>query len=146
MRNLVLAALLFLFTPVVVTAQENPYSTHARGLYHGIQKIVLRSAELMPEENYSFKPTESVRAFGQILGHIADAQYLFCSRVRGEKNPALKIEETKSSKADLTAALKDAFAYCNKAYEGVDDARIEPVHARRWVVRMRSDRDVAERS
>jgi uncharacterized damage-inducible protein DinB len=75
----------------------------------------------MPEENYSFKPTEAVRSFGQIVGHVADSQYTFCSGVLGEKRPALKIEETKSSKTDLIAALKDAFAYCDKAYDGLTD-------------------------
>ena len=84
--------------------------------------ILLRSAEKVPEENYSFKPTEAVRSFGQILGHVADAQYSFCSSVLGEKNPGLKIEESKTSKADLIAALKAAFAYCDKAYDGMTDA------------------------
>ncbi len=32
------------------------------------------------------------------------------------------IEKTKTSKADLIAALKDAFAYCDKAYDGMTDA------------------------
>ena len=76
----------------------------------------------MPEENYNFKPTDAVRSFGQIVGHVADAQYIFCSIVLGEKNPAPKIEQTKTSKADLIAALKDAFANCDKAYNGMTDA------------------------
>jgi hypothetical protein len=42
--------------------------------------------------------------------------------VLGEKNPAPKVEQTKTSKADLVAALKDAFAYCDKAYDGMTDA------------------------
>jgi hypothetical protein len=42
--------------------------------------------------------------------------------VRGEKNPAPKIEQTKTAKADLIAALKDAFAYCDKAYDSLTDA------------------------
>jgi uncharacterized damage-inducible protein DinB len=62
-----------------------------------------------------------VRSYGQIVGHVADAQYLFCSIALGEKNPGLKIEQTKTSKADLVAALKDAFAYCDKAYNGMTD-------------------------
>jgi len=34
----------------------------------------------------------------------------------------------KTSKADLTAALKDAFAYCDKAYDGMTDASaVQPV-------------------
>ena len=40
----------------------------------------------------------------------------------GEKNPAPGIEKSKTSKADLIAALKNAFAYCDKAYEGMTDA------------------------
>jgi uncharacterized damage-inducible protein DinB len=76
----------------------------------------------MPEENYNFKPTDAVRSYGQIIGHVADAQYSFCSIALGEKRPALKIEQTTTSKADLIAALKDSFAYCDKAYDGMTDA------------------------
>lgn len=115
--------LICLLAPAAVAlAQDNPLSAHNRFVYGGVKTILLRSAEKMPEENYSFKPTEAVRSYGQILGHVADAQYLFCSMALGEKNPALKIEQTKTSKADLTAALKDAFAYCDKAYDGMTDA------------------------
>jgi uncharacterized damage-inducible protein DinB len=102
--------------------QSNPLTTHMKHLFGGTKRILLRSAEKMPEENYAFKPTETVRSYGQIVGHVADSQYAFCSMVLGEKNPAPKIEQTKTSKADLIAALKDAFAYCDKAYEGLTDA------------------------
>ena len=40
----------------------------------------------------------------------------------GEKGPALDIEHTKTSKADLIAALNAAFAYCDKAYDTMTDA------------------------
>lgn len=102
--------------------QANPLSAHTKMMYGGIKAILLRSAEQVPEESYSFKPTESVRSFGQILGHVADSQYYFCSVALGEKNPSPKVEKTKTTKADLTAALKDAFAYCDKAYDGMTDA------------------------
>ena len=96
--------------------------TFDRKAYGYLKDVLLRSAEKMPEENYSFKPTDTVRSFGQILGHVADSQYYFCSRVLDEKNPALKIEQTKTSKADLIGALNGAFAYCNKAYDSITDA------------------------
>jgi uncharacterized damage-inducible protein DinB len=103
-------------------ANDNPYSTFAKIAYSRVSSLLLRSAEKMPEENYSFKPVDGVRTYGQILGHAADAQYLFCSIATGEKNPGVKIEESKTSKADLTAALKDAFTYCDKAYASMTDA------------------------
>jgi uncharacterized damage-inducible protein DinB len=108
--------------PAAAQPQENPYSGFNKVAYARTKDMLLRSAEKMPEENYSFKPTEAVRSYGQIIGHVADAQYIFCSRVLGEQNPAPKIEQTKTSKADLIAALKDAFAYCDKAYDGMTDA------------------------
>ena len=81
-----------------------------------------RAAEKMPAEQYAFKPDPAVRSFGQILGHIADADYLFCSTVLGENKPSPEIEKTKTTKAELTAALRDAFAYCNRAYDALTDA------------------------
>jgi uncharacterized damage-inducible protein DinB len=119
MRTLLICVL---GTACVASAQDNPFSTFNKTAYGQVSGILQRSAEKMPEENYNFKPTEAVRSFGQIIGHVADAQYLFCSVALGEKNPNLKIEQTKTSKADLVAALKDAVAYCNKAYDGMTDA------------------------
>ena len=82
---------------------------------------IASAAEKMPEGEYSFRPDPAVRSFGEILGHIADANYLFCSTILGESNPSLNIEKTKTRKAELTSALRDAFAYCNRAYAALND-------------------------
>ena len=117
-----LICIFFLLAPVAAWSQENPLSAFTKRVY-GFQKdILIRSAEKMPEENYRFRPTEEIRSFGQIVGHIADGQYLFCSAALGEKNPEPKIEQTTTSKADLIAALKTAFAYCDQAYDAMTDA------------------------
>jgi uncharacterized damage-inducible protein DinB len=100
----------------------NPFSTFNKFTYARVKTILVSSAEKMPEENYNFKPTEAVRSFGQIVGHVADAQYMFCSLALGESNPDHKIEQTKTTKADLVAALKESVAYCDKAYDGMTDA------------------------
>ena len=123
MRALSRAFLLGLALPVAVaSAQDSPLSAHTKFTYGVMKKMMLRSAELMPEESYSFKPTDAVRSFGQIVGHLADAHYYHCSAVLGEKNPSLKIEQTRTAKADLIAALAEALAYCDKAYDGMTDA------------------------
>jgi uncharacterized damage-inducible protein DinB len=108
--------------PTAAVGPGNPLIAHNKLIYRGMKAILLRSAEKMPEESYSFKPTEAVRSFGQIVGHVADSQYAFCSVALGEKPPTPNVEKTKTSKADLIAALKDAFAYCDKAYDGLTDA------------------------
>jgi uncharacterized damage-inducible protein DinB len=101
---------------------DNPLSSWNKYAYARVKDILQRSADKMPEENYNFKPADTVRTFGQIVGHLADAQYAFCSLALGEKSPGLNIEKTKTSKADLVAALSAAFAYCDKAYTTMTDA------------------------
>jgi uncharacterized damage-inducible protein DinB len=103
-------------------ARDDSLSGWTKDAYGMVKKILLRSAEKMPAADYAFKPTDETRSFGQVVGHLADAQYTFCSIVRGEKAPAPRVEQTKSAKADLIAALEDGFVYCDKAYAGMTDA------------------------
>jgi uncharacterized damage-inducible protein DinB len=105
------------------TAAANPITASEKGFYQVVSGEVIAAAQKMPEENYSFKPTPEVRSFGQLVGHVADAQYGLCSTAIGESSPTKSIEKTKTSKADLVAALKEGVAYCNKAFAGMTDAQ-----------------------
>lgn len=109
------------------TPNPNPLSASAKFMY-GISKgDLLKSAEEMPEENYSFKPVSTVRTFGQLVGHVADAQYEFCAAIIGDGKQPPGIEKTKTSKADLVQALKDGFAYCDQAYNSMTDTHAAEV-------------------
>jgi uncharacterized damage-inducible protein DinB len=115
-----------LLAPLAIFAQEapaNPISASEKGFYALVSGEVVAAAEKMPEANYSFKPTPDVRSFGQLVGHVADAQYGFCSTASGETAPMKAIEKSMTTKADLVAALKEAVAYCDKAYTGMTDAQ-----------------------
>ena len=133
--SFVFAALMLL--PVALLGQEkaptpapaqsapptNPITASEKGFYGFVSGAVVGAAQKMPEENYSFKPTPEVRSFGQLVGHVADASYAFCSQAIGEANPVKDIEKTKTSKADLVAALQGGVAYCNKAFDSMTDAK-----------------------
>ena len=101
----------------------NPITASEKGFYSYVSNAAIGAAQKMPEENYSFKPTPEIRSFGQLVGHVADASYTFCSQAIGETNPGKDIEKTKTSKADLVAALKDGVAYCTKAFDSMTDAK-----------------------
>ena len=62
--------------------------------------------------------------FGQQVAHVADDQYNLCAPAKGETRKAAyqEIEKTLSTKSDLVAALKAAFAYCDGAYDALTDA------------------------
>lgn len=114
------------------TADE-PTSDAFRYLYTLAKKNIVGGAEKMPETDYSYQPTSEVRSFGQLVAHIADTQYLFCSSIRNESNPngenlgpgdpSDAIEQRKGTKADLVKALREVFAYCDPVFEGLEDSQ-----------------------
>ena len=101
-------------------AAQNPFSTDTKNSYTGIKNTILKAAEKMPEANYSFKATPDVRTYGEIIGHIADVQLALCGTAKGEQKPGTAASKT--SKADLTAALKASFDYCDPIYDSMTDA------------------------
>jgi len=94
----------------------NAATTGLRMPWNRVKDILVRAAEKMPEEGYSFKPSPDVRSFGQLVGHVADANFMFAAMAAGEKPTPRDIEKTKTSKADLVAALKESFATADKAF------------------------------
>lgn len=88
--------------------------------YNNIKNNLTLAAEKMPEEGYGFQPTKEERNFGAWVAHVADSQTTTCSRIAGTNltpNAA-----TKTSKADLVAALKASFDACDPVYAALTDA------------------------
>jgi uncharacterized damage-inducible protein DinB len=128
MKQLIAAAILIACS-VTLSAQppaDGGYTSALRNSWNRVKRLVAASAESMPESNYAFKPTDDVRTFGQLLGHLANEHYMLCSAVKGEGNPQTAIDfEKKTTKADLVKALQDSNAYCDAVYSGLkDEARL----------------------
>lgn len=100
----------------------DPLSADAKAVWTQIKNNNLKAAEKMPESEYSFKPSPEVRSYGQLVGHIADANRLICGAAKGEAYTP-SIEKTKTTKADLVAALQESIAYCDAVYDGMTDAQ-----------------------
>ena len=47
--------------------------------------ILIASAEKMRKRTTAPRPLDKVRSYGQIVGHVADAQYVFCSMASAER-------------------------------------------------------------
>jgi uncharacterized damage-inducible protein DinB len=101
-------------------AQDNPFSDDARQTYALIKSSVVKAAEKMPAENYSFRTTAEVRTFAQMIAHIVDAQFRMCGVVKGE-TPTTNAA-SKTSKAELVTALKASFDYCDPVYATMTDS------------------------
>jgi uncharacterized damage-inducible protein DinB len=111
--------------PVAGSAQGggNPLTQSAKAQFDMIKENLVKTAAKVPEDLYSFKPTPEVRSLGQIIGHVADANFGICATAAGEKPPQGGFEKGKSSKADLSKGLSDSIAYCDKVIASMDDKR-----------------------
>jgi hypothetical protein len=117
---LVIALLGTTMTPPA-NAQASAIAAEVTRDYQMVRSYFLQAAEEMPDSLYSFRPAPSVRTFAQQVAHVADDQYNLCSPARGQiRHAAYKaIEDSLSAKPALLTALKEAFAYCDPAYDSL---------------------------
>ena len=100
----------------------------AKAMHAMIRRDLAEAAENMPADEYAFRPTPQLRTFGQIIGHVVDANFFFCSQAAGEKSPATADYEQITDKAALVKALNDSFVYCDRVYAATTDANfIQPM-------------------
>src|SRR5437762_13032199 len=107
---------------VASTAQQPPPTVTSvlNMLYGVVEQEVVSAAEAMPEDKYSFAPTngefKGVRTFAEEVKHIGYANHLFFGPLMGEPIDANSIEENANGpdeltlKADIVQYLKDSFA------------------------------------
>lgn len=99
----------------------NPLSTAVRHSYDSDKRNLLETAQKVPEDDYSFRPTPDIRTFAEVLNHIASSQMHTCSTVLGSSmrysSPA-----NNASKDNVMAALKASFEECDRAYNSLTDA------------------------
>ena len=114
-----------LFSASLVSAQSasasqppaNNVNVELQKNFAEVSDWVTKAADMVPAEKYNYRPVDTVRTFGQLIGHITDAYVFFCSRGSG-KNVQWSdaIEKGTTDKATLVPKLKQALEGCNAAY------------------------------
>jgi uncharacterized damage-inducible protein DinB len=98
------------------------YTAAAKAQWDMIKVNIAKTAAKVAPENYAFKPTPDVRSLGEILGHVADANFMICGAAAGEK-PAAGGFEKKTDKAEIVKGVNDSIAYCDKVIASLDDTK-----------------------
>jgi hypothetical protein len=125
MHRLSLAAALVAVASLPLASRPRVASgsvSDTRAIWSEVSKYIAQSAQDMSDSDFAFRPTPQVRTFGQIIAHIAGSQHLMCAAALGEAGGSEDdIEKTKTTKADIVAALKASNEYCARAYAQADD-------------------------
>lgn len=125
MRTFVTAALTIGLAAAVPVAQSaNPISDGVRSQWNSAKRNLQQSSEIMPEGSYDYRPIDGVRNFGEILAHVAGANYVFCAAAKGEKTPFAEdhFEKAAKTRADIIKATSESIAYCDGAFTALTDA------------------------
>ena len=119
-RSAVMIAAISLAGSCALLAQgTNPLIAEQKPTYTGVKNNLIKAAEKMPEDAYSFKPTPEVQSWGQRIAHIAN-QIGTCSAITGGERKTSDAA-SKTAKADLVAALKASFDACDAAWDSMND-------------------------
>lgn len=113
----------FLFATAVVCASilpaQNAMITENKRAYETIKTNIMKAAEKMPDEAYSFQPVKEERTWAELMGHIADAQTSICTTAAGEAKRGTAAKLT--AKADLIKALQASFETCDAIWGATND-------------------------
>ena len=132
MRGLVLFAVFASCTALPAAAQTSDgnftdalspsLAASAKAMHATIRRNLAEAAESMPAEEYGFRPNPQVRSFGELIGHVTNANFFFCSQAKGEPMPSATNFEKAADKTAILKGLADSLAYCDGAYAGTTDA------------------------
>ena len=103
----------------VFAQQPVTEATALKGAYANIKGNMNGAAEKMPDDQYNFKASPDIRTYGALIAHVADAQARTCAAVAGSTAP--ESAGSKTSKADLSAALKASFDICDGVFNSLTD-------------------------
>lgn len=90
--------------------------------YGQVREYIETAAEEVDEADYGYRPTEEVRSFGELIGHLASARYAYCGAARDEDPPEGPAED--ASKEELVDAIRSAGEYCAETYGQATDASL----------------------
>ena len=108
-------------------AQPSGPAAEAVAAYNRVKPNILKAADKMPADAYSYKPTPDIRAFGRVVNHVTEAQMRVCSVLNGGTFDPKTVPAETADKAAIVNALKASFAECDKAYESLKDGQLMEV-------------------
>ena len=93
--------------------------------YAGVKANILKSAQTVPAEMYSFKPIPEIRSFARVVNHVTEAQLHACAAANGTAMSALPaVPPETSDKAVIVQALQESFAECDKAFASLTNGNL----------------------
>ena len=144
-RYRALIAGILLASSVMAVAQKRPPEPKTipesiNFIWKDVEHDFTALAEAMPEDKWSFKPTQgefkNVRTFGEQVKHVACGNEAWAKQMQGEKPPArcdLGEPNPAKTKAEILAYLADSFKQIDKVIADTNaDNLLHPNPGQYW--------------
>lgn len=122
---------LLLMLPGLSWAQQSSFQDEITHVIQYNSGQVISLAEAIPADKYDWRPQEGVRSVGEVLVHIASANYFF-AMINGAQLPEginpQEMEKTVTGKENIIAALTKSYDFIVEAgKETSDEALAEEI-------------------
>ena len=107
----------FAFVRLDNAPNQGDANAELRKRFGQVSAWVSRAADMVPADKYSYRPTQSVRTFGEQIAHLADSYAYYCAQGAGRNVEWSDANEKgKTDKATLVPKLRETLATCTPAY------------------------------
>ena len=133
------AILVALTLPIGAAAQgapaaapdKNPVTTAFRTRTMTLQRQLAQAFDSIPASKFGYRPTPAQLTVGYIAQHLASDNYLFCNNF-GVMKATISAKDSATADSvkatwprdSLVNKMKASFAFCEKAFAQVDDAKL----------------------
>jgi hypothetical protein len=112
------------FTTSAMAQGGAPVTDAFRDVTGRFARNLVAAAEEMPAGKYGFKPTPPQMSFGEVIGHLAQGNDYFCSKIGGVEAPKRPELAKGAGKDQWIARLKETFQFCESALAKTDDSNL----------------------
>ncbi|MFK7982041.1 MAG: DinB family protein [Saprospiraceae bacterium] len=115
-----------LSNPQLTRTPKTDFTKMYLPIWQEAMKHCLEVANAMPENLYSYKPTEVSKTFAEQMVHIAMSTQLLTKRyVQGMKVEPVRLDASKMTKAEIINLLKERFAYTTNVILTIEQAQLD---------------------
>ena len=119
-----MTVLLFCMVGGTLLAQNHLTTTATQRYFNAVRRNLEASADVMPAEKYGFQLTPGQMTFAEWLIHSTQRNYSDCASLKSEAVPEAERQAASlKTKAEVSKALKDSFAYCADALQSMNDQK-----------------------
>lgn len=108
---------------VQARAADSGFLGPLRQQWESNRNLVVRVAEVIPEDKYDYRPTPEVRTIREQFTHIIGENFMYMGFVTGDPPRDMTRINNLKTRAEILKAINESYDYGAKALAGLDDPK-----------------------